>query len=226
MSQKTTFLRRGSLLRSFCLLALLWLTACSPTRDPYIDKAPATAPVNSTNFEISPTTPNIPQSATTRQTTTVRNLFYWEITLIEAGCLFDSEWKSGIQIGGVPIGSKPIWACPRYTDLSHADLSQANLEGAQLTATDLTGADLHGANLTRAHMSQVKLVGANLTGADLTWASLTNADLTDANFQFAILAWASMYLATLAGTDLTGADTYMLSPEPDPSEVIGYTPWR
>jgi hypothetical protein len=226
MSKKPILLSRKPLFRLFRLLILLYLVACSPERSPYVDKSPISDLGNSGGNEASPGTSVTQATLPPLNPATTRDLFHWELALTEAGCLFDSEHKFGIQIGGVPIASEPIWTCPRYTDLSHADLSRSNLEGARLTAIDLSGADLHGANLANAHMSGTKLVGANLAEANLTWAWLTSADLTNANLRSATLAMTQVWDATLTGADLTGADTYGLSPKPDPSEVIGYTPWR
>ena len=85
--------------------------------------------------------------------------------------------------------SRGFTAAQLYSTASHQN---HDLSGVYLGGNDLTGWNFAGQNLTNANFS-----GSTLTGADLSQTSLTNASFFDDWFGS----------STLAGADLTGADT-------------------
>jgi uncharacterized protein YjbI with pentapeptide repeats len=106
-------------------------------------------------------------------------------------------------------------------DLNGADLRQAscvgaafcdaNLRASSLEATrfieaDLSGADVSDANLTATDFSDAVLRGANLAGSCCFESVFQGADLSDASLRFAAIWRTGVCVATLRGTDLTGAN--------------------
>lgn len=87
----------------------------------------------------------------------------------------------------------------RCATARHANFSGARLEGAQMTGIDLTEAKLEEARLSDAKLTFAILVGANFSSAIMRKADLTGGvQAQGANF----------LLASLQGTDLTGAQLH------------------